>query len=203
MARQKLFYTKNQITENLYTAGNQFQLENGTVYVGLYHRYDTGEIYTGPNWNAKTSKQLQVFNAESPLVKTYRTNNPNIKTKFKSPTKFFPTITPDDIQRTYISRYFAYKINDQQVIELDHVQFEELIAGKIDNNMFSAIKTVWYITGIPSTIITGNVKTLGVIDKNQSTINRINRQYPGFNNVVNNPLELYVDDTIKVPAPIN
>jgi hypothetical protein len=203
MARKKLFYTKNQITENLYTPGNEYQLSDGTVYIGLYHRYSTGEIYTEPTWNVKTSKPLSVFLTQSEQIKTYRKNASNIKTKFKSPQRHFPKISIDDIQRTYIDRYFLYKINDKQVIEIDKQQYGQINAKQIDTNIYVGIRAVWYVAGDANTVTNGNVTTPGVIQRNQSTINRINRQYPGFRDTVNNPLELYVDTTIIVPPTIN
>lgn len=203
MARKKLFYTKNQITENLYTPGNEYQLSDGTVYIGLYHRYSTGEIYTEPTWNVKTSKPLSVFLTQSEQIKTYRKNASNIKTKFKSPQRHFPKISIDDIQRTYIDRYFLYKINDKQVIEIDKQQYGQINAKQIDTNIYVGIRATWIISGNVNTVTNGNVTTPGVIQRNQSTINRINRQYPGFRDTVNNPLELYVDTTIIVPPAIN
>ena len=203
MARKKLFYTKNQIRENLFTIGNEFQLTDGTPYIGLYHRYDTGEIYTEGTWNAKSSKPLSVLITESEQVKTYRKNKTDIKTKFDSPERFFPQVTPQDIQQTYINRYFVYKINDQQVIEINKQQYNGLNSGQLDNNVYAGIRTVWYVAGPATTITTGTVSKPGVIQKNQTTINRINRAYPGFNRVVDNPLELYVDTTIIVPSAIN
>ena len=203
MARKKLFYTKNQITENLYTSGNEYQLSDGTVYIGLYHRYSTGEIYTEPTWNAKTSKPLSVFLTQSEQIKTYRKNASNIKTKFKSPQRHFPKISIDDIQRTYIDRYFLYKINDKQVIEIDKQQYGQINAKQIDTNIYVGIRATWIISGNVNTVTNGNVTTPGVIQRNQSTINRINRQYPGFRDTINNPLELYVDTTIIVPPAIN
>ena len=83
------------------------------------------------------------------------------------------------------------------------MQYQQLGSGKLDNNIYSGIRAVWYVAGDTNTVTNGNVTTPGVIQRNQSTINRINRQYPGFRDTVNNPLELYVDTTIIVPPAIN
>lgn len=203
MARKKLFYTKNQITENLYTAGTEYQLADGTPYVGLYHRYVTGEVYTEPVWNVKSSKLLQPIKIEPASVKIYRENKKDIKTSFLTPTRYFPEITAADIQQKYITRYFLYKINDKQVIEIDAMQYQQLGSGKLDNNIYSGIRAVWYVAGDTNTVTNGNVTTPGVIQRNQTTINLINRRYPGFRDTVNNPLELYVDTTIIIPPAIN
>jgi hypothetical protein len=203
MARKKLFYTKNQITENLYTAGNEFQLSDGTMYIGLYHRYDTGELYTGGTWNVKTSKPLSVFVQTSEQVKLYRQNKKDIKTKFKSPVRYIPQITAVDTQKTYVTRYFLYKLNDKNVIEIDQPQYSEWANSELDNNIYKAIKTIWYITGNATTTQTGGITQLGVIQKNQNIIDQLEQTYPGFRDTINNPLELYIDTTIIVPPAIN
>jgi hypothetical protein len=203
MARQKLFYTKNQITENLYTSGSEYQLIDGTMYMGLYHTYTTGEVYTEASWNPSKSKKLEPFVIVSEQVNIYKKNNPDIKTKFDSPEKYFPEITATDIQQKFIKRYFLYKINDRQVTEISLSQYNKWYSQKLDNNIYVTFELNWYITGAAENIVSGNVTTLGVIQKNQTTINLINRRYPGFRDTVNNPLELYVDTTIIVPPAIN
>ena len=56
--RLKLYYTTDEITNNLYTSGMQYMLQDNTEYRGLYHTYLTGEVYTGATWDSKTSKKL-------------------------------------------------------------------------------------------------------------------------------------------------
>ncbi len=203
MARQKLFYTKNQITENLYTSGSEYQSIDGTMYIGLYHTYTTGEVYTEARWNSSKSKKLEPFVIISEQSKIYKKNNPDINTKFESPEKYYPKITPADIQQQFIKRYFLYKINDRQVTEINLSQYNKWYSQKLDNNIYVTIELVWYIAGTAENIVSGNVITPGVIQRNQTTINRINRQYPGFRDTINNPLELYIDTTIIVPPAIN
>jgi hypothetical protein len=52
--RLKLYYTTDEITNNLYTSGMQYMLQDNTEYRGLYHTYLTGEVYTGATWDSKT-----------------------------------------------------------------------------------------------------------------------------------------------------
>lgn len=203
MARKQLFYTNEQIIENLYTPGGEYQLQDETIYIGLYHRYTTGEVYTEGKWNEKTSKVLTIFKSEPLIVKQYKKNKQYIKTKFKSPIKYIPVITSQDIQQKYITRYFLYKINERQIIEIDKVQFDLFNSSELDNNLYYAITINWSIVGNPYDTIQGNIKKIGVINKNQTTIIRTNQIYPGFSEVINNPLELYVDTTVIVPPDIN
>ena len=57
--RNKLYYPDSQIEKNLYTQGKEWMiLEDWKEHRGYYHKYITGETFTGPEWNAKTSKKL-------------------------------------------------------------------------------------------------------------------------------------------------
>ena len=151
----------------------------------------------------RKSKKLEAFVVVPEQAKTYRKNKPDIKTKFETPEKHFPEITTQDIQQKYIKRYFLYKINEQQVTEISLKQYNKWYSQELDNNIYDTIELIWYISGPAFDTIDGNVKKVGVINKNQSAINRTNREYPGFNQTVNNPLELYVDTTVIVPPDIN
>ena len=53
------YYPQSQIITGLYTAGGQWQLEDGTEYVGPYHRYITDNLtYTNSRYQKGVSKQL-------------------------------------------------------------------------------------------------------------------------------------------------
>ena len=56
--RQKAYYTVDEITNNLYTAGSAWMDESGVEYIGLYHQYSTGETYTQPIWSYNNSVKL-------------------------------------------------------------------------------------------------------------------------------------------------
>ena len=43
--RNRLHYTPNQITLNLYTTGSQWMTDDGVEFIGPYHTYTTGEIF--------------------------------------------------------------------------------------------------------------------------------------------------------------
>lgn len=204
MSRKKLFYPKNEINENLYTPGNEFQLQNGSIYTGLYHRYiTTGEIYTNGSWNPKTSVVLTKYEQLTADAKTFKTIKKDIKTKFKTPERYFPKVTSADIQKKIINRYFLYKLNERQITEINEIQYNQYNSGQLDNNIYSVIKIIWNIAGEANNFVKNNINQLGVINKNLNIIRITNRSYPGFSQVINNPLELYVDTTVIVPPDIN
>ena len=58
-SRRKLYYPDNQIEKNLYTKGKEWMtLEDWKEYIGPYHRYVTGEVFTEGDWNQFASKKL-------------------------------------------------------------------------------------------------------------------------------------------------
>ena len=72
MNRLRLHYTPNQITKALYTTGSEWQTETGIEYIGPYHTYTTGEIYSEPEWNSQKSIKLMPILRESKPVAAYK-----------------------------------------------------------------------------------------------------------------------------------
>ncbi len=79
MARTKVLYTKSEITENLYTTGSQYMKQDNTEYIGLYHTYITGEIYTEAKWNPAKSEPILPFKIQTPNTEKRRKKKTNIK----------------------------------------------------------------------------------------------------------------------------
>jgi hypothetical protein len=60
--RKKIYYSDDQIVKNLFTNGGEFSiLDDFSEYVGFYHRYTTGEVFTEPEWNPLKSRRLIRF----------------------------------------------------------------------------------------------------------------------------------------------
>jgi len=72
MSRQRLHYTPNQITKALYTTGSEWQTEMGALYIGPYHTYTTGEVYSETEWNPQKSIKLLPFVTDSKAVSSYK-----------------------------------------------------------------------------------------------------------------------------------
>jgi hypothetical protein len=92
--RDKLFYTPDQITNNLYTSGKEYMFEDATEYIGPYHLYTTtGEIYSESKWSrTKSLKLIPYIERTAPTNTLYRSlKQLNIKTKTIQP--FTPIIT--------------------------------------------------------------------------------------------------------------
>jgi len=199
--RQKLYYTVDEITTNLYTSGSEWMSEDGVEYVGLYHRYITNEIYTGEIWNAKISQKLVPYKnitATSTIYNSLKQLNIN----FKEPYAVVVSPTADDMKRGSFNRYFVKKNNDSRIIEIDKTQFD-LYPDKIDPVIYDAIYIDWAISGELTDTYINSVFNRGVITKNRLTTIAAEQRLPGMINVLTNYSEFYLNTDIATPKDIN
>jgi len=202
MARLKLYYPTEEITNNLYSFGSELMTEDGTEYIGPYHRYITSEVYTGATWNAKTSKKLVAFKQLNKIT-IYNTLKPDIQLKYSSPRRSSPQIASADYTRGSIQRYFIRKQNEAIVFEIDSGQFANWSNNQIDNKIYTATQLEWFITGNTQDIKNGNVMIPGVITKNTQQIKAAVQTIPELTTILSNPLEFYTDTDYIAPVDIN
>jgi hypothetical protein len=202
MARLKLYYPAEEITNNLYTFGSELMTDDNVEYIGPFHRYITGEVYTGTAWDSKTSRKLVAFKEQSKTT-IYNTLKPNIQLKHVSPIRVAPQITSADISRGSIQRYFICKQNETIVLEIDEAQYNKWGNNQIDNKIYNAIRIEWTITGPIQDSQKGNVLIPGVATKNTQQIKVATRSNPAIATILTNPLEFYVDTDYIKPVDIN
>jgi hypothetical protein len=200
--RQRLHYTPSQITNNLYTYGSEWALSDGTEYRGAYHRYSTGEVYTGPEWNEQLSKKLVEYVEQPTNTHIYKTLK-NVRTKFVAPVAVIPNITAEQRNSGVITRYFIKKINENIFTEIDQKQYTDWTIDILDSNLYLAISIQWAISGNKQTTFNGAVQTHGVVEKNTIAIAQAELLMPGISLYLTNPLQFYTDTDFVVPKDIN
>ena len=204
MARLKLYYPVDEITPNLFTQGKEFMTEDNVEYIGGYHRYITGEIYTESNWNVRKSKRLIKY-VENVTKQTfiYDTLKPNLTLKYIQPNAHSVTISKNYISIGYITRYFIKKINNESIIEINQTQYNAWLQDVIEKKMHIAISLTWYISGAIEDKTSGVVTIPGVVSKNQKQVSYANKTLPGVSNMLTNLIEYYTDNDYSVPVDIN
>ena len=201
--RNKLRYTIDEITVDLYTPGGQFMTEDNVEYIGPYHQYITNELYTGSTWDAKTSLKL------IPLVKTrtdnvvYRKLKSNLVTKYYLPSPTTITITEQQRITGAITRYFMKKTNDTYIFEIDSRTYTLWQSKRIDPLVYAAVSIQWQISGPTTDEIVNGISKLSVQTKNLNQIKLVESTLPGISVKLANLLELYTDIDFKVPKDIN
>ena len=200
--RIKSFYSANETITNLYTTGQEWMTVDNKEYVGLYHKYSTGEVYTQPKWNADKSKKLIKYKVLDSAIIEY-----NKVTTVKLNYDLFKTynikLTRQNIDDGFINRFILKKINENKFYEVDKETYESYAKKKIDPSLYIGIKIKWTISGPLQTNRKGPIVILSVRDKNIAELDQVEKKMPGLSTYLNNPLQYYTDDDFISPADIN
>lgn len=202
MSRLRLHYTPNQITKALYTTGSEWQTESGAEYIGPYHTYTTGEVYSETEWNPQKSIKLLPFVTESKDVSAYKQLK-TITVQTQTPQSYTPIVNQNDRVAGFITRYFIKKTNESKIIEIDLQQYNAYLAKRIDKNLYQTIAIKWIITGPLETQYKNGVEIPSVMQQNLNAIRVAQETMPGINIVLANPIQFYSDVDIIVPKDIN
>jgi len=191
--RKRIYYTKAQITEGLVTSGKEWMYVDGTEYIGQYHRYTTDEVFSEATYidgkskilipyidtktigqqnelGIDTSKNFEYNSIKTLDVQISQIPNPNTE-----------RVTDRDIEVGYVVRYFAYKVNDGQLLELNKEDYDSVGSPNgLDAILWKKFNLRWKITGPENDILDrfGNIKESGIIDTNRRTLNLKSEEYP-------------------------
>lgn len=204
MGRLKTYYPTSEITTDLYTPGKQWMTTNNVEYIGLYHKYLTGEVYTKPQWQPDISVILipYIDNIISNKNMPYSKLKPEIQLSRTSPTAHNVVATVNDYRRGLLQRFFIKKRNDNAIIEINKQQFDLWKSDEIDKKLYIAIEIAWYITG-PIHDITSGITVLGVATLNLRQIKLAAKTIPEIATYLTDPLQFYTDTEYTVPKDIN
>mgnify|MGYP003116362889 CR=1 FL=1 len=127
MAKRPLYVPKQNVSDPLYTPGQEYMTNEGIEYRGLYHIYSNGQIYSQESFN---DKSIPLIKFQKNIADGPRSTGIYFKltgTTFDKhivPEYFFPRPTPKDYERAHIKRYFCAKVNDSTtIIEINKDSF--------------------------------------------------------------------------------
>lgn len=200
--RQKAYYSVNEITTDLYTTGAEWMTADYEEYVGLYHKYTTGEVYTQPKWNKNKSVRLYTYKELSESVKTYNRVT-DVELQYNSFETHNVVVTKKDIDAGFITRYIIKKNNEIKFYEIDDKTFTNYSKKKIDPTIYSATQLQWHIVGDIEDMIQGNMTIQGVRSKNLQAVKDAETTMPNLSMYLNNPLQYYTDTDVIIPVDIN
>ena len=204
MGRFKTYYPTSEITTDLYTPGKQWMTANNVEYIGAYHKYLTGEVYTKAHWQPDRSAILIPYIDQTIPNKniSYIKLKPEIQLARISPTPYNVAVTVTDYKRRILQRFFIKKRNDNAIIEIDKQQFDAWKSDQIDKKLYVAIEIAWHIAG-PANDVTTGIPVLGVATLNKKQIQLAANTIPEIATYLTNPLQFYADTEYTVPKDIN
>jgi len=197
--RKRIYYTKAQIKTGLVTEGEEWMFIDGTEYIGQYHRYTTDEVFSEANFIKDKSRklipyvpsiseqtELNTFSGGIVLDVAKNFEYDSIKKidfkKSKIPNDFRATPTDKDIKRGYMERYFAHKVNDDIIIEIDKKGYSDVGKdGGLDKYLWEKFKIRWKISGPSYDLVntkSGITTESGVIDTNLRTLTLLAERFP-------------------------
>ena len=201
--RQKEYYSEDEIVKNQYTTGKEYMTKSRVEYIGLYHKYITGEVFTLGEWNVRKSVLLIPYEEESADIKIYRSNKTKIKTRYNTPSIFYPSPTTDDIKKKRMTRYILKNVSTNQIFETNLQTVKDYQKKKIDNNLYQLETINWKISGPLNTITVNGITQTGVIEENIETIRNKSKKMLGLLQYFKSYSEFYTDTSYEVPENIN
>lgn len=204
--RSRVYYSKAQITNGLITDGGEWMYLDTTEYIGQYHKYVTGEVFSESNFvEGKSRKLIPYIDVASvgsindmgiDIATNYeydKIKQVDIKKTF-IPNQNVEEITDTDTKRAYFERYFGYKQNDGRILELSQEDYAKI--GTKDGlaaPMWVGFKLKWKIKGPIYDILdsVGNITESGVFDTNKRTTELYSEQYPTLKSKLLDFLEYY------------
>lgn len=211
--RLKLYYPEYQIRKDKFTRGGELMDINGNEYVGYYHLYSTGEIFSQSQYDEKKSIKLFPLrkDIETPYKKLQISKNSyqsflrsdlNL-VKYKQPPYQITKPTKQDFSIGYYQRFFAVKRNDMDVIfEISKNEYNNYgNVGGINNFLYIVDTIRWVLVGPEIDLKTdfGSTVSYGVVSSNLRTLDQLSRKYPQIKKIFSNPEQFTLYDRTFSP----
>lgn len=200
--RIKSYYSANEIVTNLYTPGQELMTTDNVEYVGLYHKYTTGEVYSQPTWDKNKSVKLIKYKDQPESVIEYNKIS-DIEIDYKSFNTYNVAITKENINNGYVDRFIIKRANDNVFYEVNSDTYDMYTREDIDPVLYLAVKFKWYITGNINDVRQGNILIPGVPSNNYKELQTAEKTVPNITSYLTDLLQYYVDNDNVTPKDIN
>lgn len=149
----------NRILTNQYTNGKEFFIEElRREYIGYYHVFANGDIYSGPRPSIAGSFELlpapvyydRYVNIDPNVLKyreaSKKITDPNI---LKNPVPYYPQPTRVDYERTFFNRYVMKKHNLDIYYEVEFEEFKRFSSNSrgYNSRQYKTLVFPWVIAG--------------------------------------------------------
>ena len=203
--RSRIYYSKAQIENGLLTEGQEWMTVDNIEYIGQYHKYITGEVFTQPTFVDCKSRKLIPFvdlanlgqqnEIGIDIAKNFEYDNIKqvdvLDTLIPNPN--IEPITDDDLINGFFQRYFGYRY-DGRCIELNKESYNKIGSDEgLTDVQWKGIKLNWKIKGPVRDIKDSNGKMIeaGVFDTNKRTVFLLSEDFPNFRVKLLDYLEFY------------
>lgn len=164
-------------------------------YIGLYHIYPNGAVYTGAVPSPSAIPLTRYFRTEINANGQVNTSIPENNTvyakltnerfyNYVTPKTYYPELVRTDYDRGTIQRHFAKKINDDKIIEIspaaaDSANERNLVG--IDDVLYIITNLTWTISGPIEEVRKANLRSIAYKETDM----------PGLSRYLQNPTEFH------------
>lgn len=174
-----MYYPKSQIQTDLYTKGEQLQLVSSKEeYIGYYWKTSKNEYFTGRNPQDGSPLKLELIPVALPSTlstitieqnnKVYNTlKNIDTSKTLLVPLYYKPSLTQEDYEIGYFTRYFAKKQNQNLYIEVNKDTFNKLKTKNesYDYKSYLIFELNWQISGNKDRVQQTNKKIISSTER--------------------------------------
>jgi hypothetical protein len=191
--RRRIYYTQAQITEGLVTEGGEWMFTDNEEYIGQYHTYTTGEVFSEAIFiDGKSRILIPYVNVQSinqqneigiDVAKNFEYDNiKNLDVKKSitpNPSQIQPT--DSDIKKGWFERYFAKKVNDDIILELTKDDYFKVgTPNGLDSILWEKFSLRWRITGPIDEILQTNQQTIQIKSQDYPLLSSIITDFTEF-----------------------
>jgi len=155
-----------KIKTSLYTSGKEWMfLNNNEEYIGLYHQYPNGSVFSEAQFNDLSQELIQYAPAiETKFGNVYYNLTQARFNNYIEPTYYHPIPSNLDYDNAHIIRYFVQKRNNlSQIIEVDDKSFKSVNKQNqtgIDAGIYQKTTIQWSISGPMDSVRMANERVI-------------------------------------------
>lgn len=180
---------KNLIKENLFSKGELFL--NNVEYIGPYNVKADGTYHTLAKFITGKSKQLKT--KKSTLYQDLLKITGGVDVSEKNGKVVDNTVLPtnEDYEKGLYTRYYIKTKGSKSIAEVTEEVFG-LLGSKIDDNLYVGFELDWKLTGPLNDIFVDGIRQqAGVRDTNRRTLQRVEQEYIGITEKLQNLTQFY------------
>ena len=183
-----MYYPKSQITKNLYTNGNEFEIASTKeVYTGYYYTVSSGNSFVGnspsttptpilllpitqsPKTNSNPLSPKLIYPNPTPFESNY-TNKINER-YIPQPSSTIPT--PQNYQLGIFPRFLCKRNNQNLYFEIDKLTFTDLKnnSPKIASELYTPILVNWILSNSKESMFNANKSQILFLEKENNLFN--------------------------------
>ena len=188
-------FRKEEIVENLYTKGGEFQIftqkdktEKPNFYIGPYHT-KKGRAYIGAEPGTPSTRLRKVVYDRN--VFTYNKLQPTFAKSFPGIISVGVSISEKDEEAGFFMRYLARQENTKQIYEVDKTLYKKLAKkSNPHHELYTMASLEWKISGPIFNILNKNIIVEhGIIPTNNESLEKAESKMPGITEFLNDSLE--------------